>query len=247
MMTLFDSRTVETNRGHAARVLRKVSSCASEAGTLLWHGFLSCLPEKEIILYHFVEKLLRDGPGFLRDRSDEILFPLAKAVQHLRGEAHLLKGFTRFSELGGVLAGEIEPKNRVLPLLKGHFCARYHNERFFLYDRTNQEALFYADGKAVIRTLEHFQMAPPDEVEARYRTLWKRFYDTVAIKERYNPKCRMTNMPKRYWNTMTEFQSEEYFKAQMPPAGVSAPVAPDAIPAPVIPAEYEPSAPGSNP
>lgn len=245
VFTLFDSRTIHTDRGHAARVLRKVSSCAPEAGTLLWHGFLSCLPEKEMHLYHFTAKILRDGPGFLRDRSDEVLFPIAKAVQHLRGEVHLLKGFVRFSDLGGVLGGEIEPKNRVLPLLKGHFCARYHNERFFLYDRTNQEALFYAGGKAVIHALEHFQMAPPDETEAHYRTLWKRFYDTVAIKERYNPRCRMANMPKRYWNTMTEFQDEDYFKAQTPPAGVSTPGAPAAIPAPAIHLESGPSAPGS--
>ena len=54
-------------------------------------------------------------------------------------------------------------------------------------------------------------MAQPDETETSYRRLWKRFYDTIAIKERENPRCRQTHMPKRYWNTMTEFQSEEYF------------------------------------
>ena len=37
-------------------------------------------------------------------------------------------------------------------------------------------------------------MAPPDETKAAYRILWKRFYDTIAIKERYNPKCRMRNI-----------------------------------------------------
>ena len=28
---------------------------------------------------------------------------------------------------------------------------------------------------------------------------------TIAIEDRYNPKCRMTHMPKRYWENMTEF------------------------------------------
>lgn len=245
--TLFASRAVASDRDHAARVLRKVSACAPEAGRLLWHGFLTCLPEKEQYLYRFVAKLLRDGPGFLRDRSDETLFPVARAVQHLLGEVHLLKGFVRFSELGGVLGGEIEPKNQVLPLLRGPFCARYHNERFFLYDRTHKEALFYAEGKAVIQPLDHFQMAQPDETEAHYRTLWKRFYDTVAIKERYNPRCRMTNMPKRYWNTMTEFQGEDYFKPRMPPADAAIPGVPAAIPAPGTPPESGPSALASAP
>ena len=233
--TLFASRHIYTDREHANRVYRKVVKCSPYTAELLQRGFLTCLPDKELYLYRLVVKLLREGPGFLRNFSDETLYPVLRAVRHLNGEVHLLKGFVRFSDLGGVLGGEIEPKNRVLPLLRSHFCARYQGEKFFLYDRTHREALFYANGKAVIRPLEHFQMAPPDEAEAHCRLLWKRFYDTIAIKERYNPKCRRTNMPKRYWNTMTEFQDDAYFMAQSSPAGAAAPDAPTGISAPGIP------------
>ncbi len=245
--TLFASRTVTTDTAHARRVLRKVAACSPAALELLHKGFLTCLPDKEVYLYRLVAKLLREGPGFLQNFSDETLHPVAAAVRHLEGEAHLLKGFVRFSDFGGVLGGEIEPKNRVLPLLRAHFCARYQGESFFLYDRTHREALFYAGGRAVIRPLEAFQMAPPDAAEARYRTLWKRFYDTIAIRERENPRCRMTNMPKRYWGTMTEFQGPEHFRAQRSPAAVSAPGAPAGIPAPGTPPGSGPSAPGSAP
>lgn len=245
--TLFQTRSVATDKDHAERVFRRVAKLSPEAADLLRRGFLTCLPEKEEHLYRMVAKLLREGPGFLRNFSDEALYPVIRAVRHLNGEAHLLKGFVRFSDLGGVLGGEIEPKNQVLPILRSHFCARYQNETFFLYDRTHREALFYAAGRAVIRPLADFKMAPPDETEARYRLLWKRFYDTIAIKERYNPKCRMTNMPKRYWSTMTEFQDEAHFKAQSSPAACSGPGAPAGIPAPERPAGYGPSAPGSAP
>ena len=245
--TLFPSRTVQTNHDHAKRVLRKVAACSPDALDLLRKGFLTCLPDKELCLYRLVAKLLQDGPGFLRNFSDETMYPILSAVRHLNGEAHLLKGFVRFSELGGVLGSEIEPKNRVLPLLRKHFCTRYQNEAFFIYDRTHREALFYAAGKSTIRPLEVFHMAPPDETEARYRILWKRFYDTIAIPERENPKCRMTNMPKRYWRTMTEFQNESYFTVQHSPAAVSSPCAPAGISAPEIPPEHGPSAPVSSP
>lgn len=245
--TLFASRTVPTDRDHALRVYRKVSRLSPRAAELLRRGFLTCLPERELHLYRLVQKLLEEGPRFLGNLSDPVLYPVARAVRHLEGEVHLLKGFTRFSDLGGVLGGEIEPRNRVLPLLRGHFCARYLNDRFFLYDRTHREALFYAAGRAVIRPLADFQMAPPDETEASYRLLWKRFYDTVAIKERYNPKCRMTNMPKRYWGTMTEFQDESHFTARSSPAAVSGPAAPAGISAPGTPPAPGPSAPGSAP
>lgn len=247
MPTLFASRSIQTDPAHAARVLRKVIKLSPFAAELLQKCFLTCLPEKEMHLYRLVVKLLECGPSFLRNFSDDVLHPVFSAVRHLNGEAHLLKGFVRFSELGGVLGSEIAPKNRVLPLLRSHFCARYQNEKFFIYDRTHREALFYAAGRAVIRPLEDFVMAPPDETEAHYRLLWKQFYETIAIKERHNPKCRMTHMPKRYWSSMTEFQPESYFKAQSSHAVDSIRGAPVGISEPVTPQEPAPSAPASSP
>ena len=245
--TLFDCRSIITDSAHALRVLRKIIKVSPYAAELVQKGFLTCMEDRELHLYQLIVKLLRDGPSFLRNFSDETLYPVACAVRHLEGEVHLLKGFVRFSELGGVLGSEIEPKNRVLPLLRSHFCGRFREDTFFIYDRTHKEALFYAGGKAIIRPLDEFQMAPPNEREAHYRLLWKRFYDTIAIKERENPRCRMTNMPKRYWNTMTEFQGEDYFKAQSSPAAAAVPAAPDGKSAPGIPQEAGPSAAGSAP
>lgn len=215
--TLFQTRLIATDKAHADRVARKVALLSGEAAALLRRGFLTCLPHREIRLYRLTAKLLREGPGFLRNLADETLLPVLKAVRHMEGEAQLLRGFVRFSDYSGILGGEIEPKNRVLPLLRSHFCSRFPNERFFIYDRTHREALFYGGGKAVIAPLERFEAAAPDEAEAAYRRLWKRFYDTVAIKERENPRCRQTHMPKRYWGTMTEFQGEDYFVAGQSP------------------------------
>ena len=98
--------------------------------------------------------------------------------------------------------------------------------------------------------------AAPSAVTAAYRLLWKRFYDTISIRERENPRGRMSKMPKRYWGTMTEFQSEEFFvpsshtprnlEPALTPsvdAAFPAPSAPDGTPAPATPPEYGHSAP----
>lgn len=244
---LFPVRTVLTDRDHAARVYRKVVKLSPEAAGPAAPR-LSHLPA---------------GPGNAPVPSggeaagggapvppgpvDETLYPILRAVRHLNGEVHQVQGLRPLLRPGGRTGGEIEPKNRVLPLLRRHFCDRYRNERFFLYDRTHQEALFYAEGRSAVRPLEHFQMAPPDEAEARYRLLWKRFYDTIAIRERENPRCRMTHMPKRYWGTMTEFQGEAHFRARGTPATVSGPGAPAGIPAPETPPGSGQSVPGSVP
>ena len=80
-------------------------------------------------------------------------------MRQLSGEVEQFRGFTRFSDFDGVLGAEIEPKNRVLPVLRRHFCERYHNETFFLYDRTHREALLYSGGVSRIVPLNHFEMA----------------------------------------------------------------------------------------
>lgn len=44
--------------------------------------------------------------------------------------------------------------------------------------------------------------------EQKYQRLWKIFYDSIAIEGRYNPKCRMSHMPKRFWHNLTELKDE---------------------------------------
>ena len=177
-------------------------------------GFLTCLPDKELHLYAFIRKLLAEGPGFMRDLSDPACYPLYRAIRHMNGELEKLRGFVRFSDYDGTLGAEIEPKNRVLPLLRGHFCQRYANEQFFIYDRTHRELLLYAGGRSCIMRMEHFQPALPGEDELYFRSLWKQFFQSVAIRERENPRCQNTFMPKRYRGTMTEFLPLEYEKEQ---------------------------------
>ena len=218
-LSLFEVRSVVTDPAHAERVARSLRKLSAEVLPLLRRVFLTCLPDKELAIYTFIAKLYREGAPYLTQIHDDAYQPLLRAVRHLSTEVEHLRGFLRFSVYDGVLGAEIEPKNRVLPLLRGHFCERCHDESFFIYDRTHHEALLYSSGRSRIVPLDDFQSAPPDAEEAAYRRLWKRFYDTIAIRERENPRGRMTKMPKRYWGTMTEFQAEN--DAALPPGGAS--------------------------
>ena len=148
-ISLWPERTVDTDEARAQRVYRSLAPRLGQEGRrLAGYGFLTCLEERELHLWRFLRLGYDRGPGVVRDLTDDRVAVLTRAVGHLTGEAHLLKGFTRFSEQEGVLVGEIAPKNRVLPLLRPHFCARYPEESFVLYDRTHREALFYAFAQA---------------------------------------------------------------------------------------------------
>lgn len=219
VLSFYSVRTIYTLRENAQRVYRSLVKLSPAAAQLLRRAFLTCLENKEQHLYQFVRKLYKEGANFLRNQSDDVYLPIAKAVRHMNGEVEKLRGFVRFSDYNGVLGAEIQPKNRVLPLLRHHFCSRYANEALFIYDRSHKELLLYAQGRSRIVPVDNLHLSLPGEEEIHYRALWKRFYETIAIKERTNPRCQNTFLPKRYRGTMTEFLPVEHEKeAQLPPS-----------------------------
>ena len=213
-LSLYEVRVVPTQAAHSQRVYRGLAARSNKAAKAVYRGFLTCMEDKELRLYAFVRKVFREGDRFMRNLSDPVFYPLHKALRHMSGELEKLRGFIRFSEYSGVLGAEIEPKNRVLPLLRNHFCDRYANESFFIYDSTHKDLLLYSSGRSRMMRVDSLQLALPGEEELCFRALWKRFYETVAIRERENPRCQNTFLPKRYRGTMTEFLPLDYERQQ---------------------------------
>lgn len=208
--TLWPEREVDAHPEHARRVyegLRKKTSplfC-----TQIKRAYLTCLEDRDRVLYGLICRGFAEGDRVRRDLTDPEMAKVTLALQRLATEQDHLKGFARFSDMGGVLVGEIEPKNRVLPLLGPHFAGRLNGEKVILYDRTHREALFSAGFRWAVEPVEDFHIGPAGEEERAWRRLWKSFFNTIAIEGRTNPKCQATHLPKRYRHVMTEFQEEE--------------------------------------
>jgi len=75
-----------------------------------------------------------------------------------------------------------------------------------IFDKTNRLALVYQNRKSEIIRVDNVEFPEVSEREKQYQNLWKQFYNTIAIEGRENPRCRMTHMPKRYWENMLEVQ-----------------------------------------
>lgn len=203
---LFAIKQVFTDEQRASRVLDSIpEKMGGAALDFVRHAFLTFLPQKEINILLFLRLGYRHGPSVMNMLANDVVSKLFKAVTHLKRESHLLKGFVRFSVVNNALTAEIEPKNCVLPLLAEHFCGRYPEEHFLIHDKTHGMALIYQPYRHAIIAIDGLQLPEPDEDEIAFRELWRLFYDTIAIEGRYNPKCRMSHMPKRYWKYMTEF------------------------------------------
>ena len=52
-------------------------------------------------------------------------------------------------------------------------------------------------------------MGPAGGTEKAFRELWRRYFRTIAIEGRTNPKCQSTHLPKRYRHVMTEFVTDQ--------------------------------------
>lgn len=206
---LLPVKPVETDEGRANRVISSIpKKMGKEALLYIRRAFLTCHPQKELLILKFMRLGYGCGPSVMNRLTDETVHELISAVQHLEREAHLYTGFIRFSEANGALTAQIEPKNIVLPLIGRHFCERYPAERFLIYDRTHGMALLHEGGRLTVCGIEAFEQPEPGGEELKFRELWRLFYDTIEIKERHNPRCRMNLMPKRYWSCMTEFARE---------------------------------------
>lgn len=205
-LMLFSVKDIETDMDKAARVIYSVrQKIGGEALEFVQHAFLTCAAQKELYILLFLRLGYKHGPSVLNMLAHDVVNKLFKAVTHLKRESHLLKGFVRFSVFNNALAAEIEPKNVVLPLLRDHFCDRFQEERFLIHDKTHGMALLYEPYRSAIISITDLELPVPDAEELAFRELWRCFYDTIGIKERENPRCRMSHMPKRYWKYLTEF------------------------------------------
>lgn len=207
--TLFsDYLHIATDSSKAERVAKKITEVSgSMALHEIYQCYLSTLSGKGIHIFNYIRACLKFGAEVDKHLTIDCVNAVITASKAVGSEAHLYKEFIRFSELeNGVYYSKIEPKNDVLPLIAPHFTHRYSSMPFIIHDIVHWQCLVYNGRSCVIREAENMPVLRLSGAETEYRRLWKQFYDTIAIRERRNEKCRMTQMPKRFWRCMTEFQ-----------------------------------------
>jgi len=227
--TLAPELTIPTDREDAARVWRALRRLSPDAAGWTETAFLSGEEDKTPALHDFLWETFQRGRSITGCLGDPVVARAFQLQRQVRNEAHLFLEFLRFRERRGVLAAQIEPKSFVLPLMGGHFAARFPGEAFLIHDLTHRAALLHQNGRMEIFPLDELAEEAPDPREEGYRELWRRYYDTIAIRERLNPRCRMTHCPKRFWNHMLEMDGaarREIGKGEGPelPAGPDRPM-----------------------
>ena len=205
--TLFPIREIETDFESAKKVERSIyKTISDDALRLVRLCYYSENDNREIAVLNFLRIGFKIGASVTNMLADDTVGTVIDIARKVSREGMFYKEFLRFSDYNGALVAIIEPKNFVLPMLVHHYCDRFPSEQFLIYDETNKYAIVYQKGESAIIPLDNLELPKACEKEVKYRTLWKAFYNTIAIEGRINHKLRMNNMPKRYWKHLTEFQ-----------------------------------------
>lgn len=208
--TLYPLRDIPTDHEKAQRVFRSLGAkLGPETELLVTRDFLSGREDKELLLLRFLHLAFALGPGTVKRMGHPDVAPLYEMQHSLNWEVDKFQGFVRFEDHNGMLAAVIHPKNYILPLLRGHFCGRFPEEDFLIYDAVHQAVLLQQNHRVQLLELaEPLELPPPSAREKELQALWKQFYDTLEIKARHNEKGRMTHCPKRFWGDMVEMRGQ---------------------------------------
>lgn len=215
--------TIPTDEQKAERVIAGIQRKAGgDAYERIWTGFLSCSPDKGTILYRYIRLAMKLGEAVRLHITDERVIAAEKLASLVSKESYQLIQFVRFSRMeGGVYYAKITPDNDVVSLMMPFFADRFNTQPFLIHDANRQIAGIYDTKDWVIVSTEDFRLPDYAPDEKLYRQLWKRFYDTIAIKERSNPNLRRQHMPKRFWRNMTEMTMPDTAPATPLPSDVS--------------------------
>ena len=133
--TLYPVRDIGTDSARAQRVFSALGrKLGRETEYLVSRDFLSGQEDKELLLIRFLHLAFALGPGTVKRMGHPDVAPLYEMKKSLDWEVDKFQGFVRFEEHDGMLGAVIHPKNYILPLLRGHFCSRFPEENFMIYD-----------------------------------------------------------------------------------------------------------------
>lgn len=211
--------TVVTDEAKATRVWqglqKKLSVSALSCITQSW---LSELPEVSMLLFRYIRKAIDSPCSIEVNFGDPDVLELAKVWKRVDWERLRLLQFVRFQKAAdGTFFAAYEPQYNALPLVIDHFKDRFADQKWLIYDMKRRYGYYYDLQTVTEVTFDDERLESHlltgmlneslmDKDEKLFQQLWKTYFNSIAIKERLNPRKHKQDMPVRYWKYLTEKQ-----------------------------------------
>lgn len=209
---------ISSDDAKATRVWRGIKRIFSPTGLkLLTQSFLSEEDGIDFAIFKIITGSFDGKRSIENDFSNTDVTEAWAAARRVGQERHRMLQFLRFQKAAdGSYFAPVEPRYDVLPMAVGHFADRFADQRFLIYDIRRQYGYFY-NGESPIRItfnddrphLHSGRLSPDllDEQERLFQSLWRTYFNAIAITERSNPRKQRQDMPVRYWKHLTELQN----------------------------------------
>lgn len=202
---------VERDEEKAVKVIRSVCAKMGE-GALTFIKYASLSHEEDALdaIYRFMIRGFKIGYGITNALTEPAVIRIMELKRNVGNEAHFFREFVRFSSVDNrVYISHIEPKNNVLELVGVHFADRMPSEHFIIIDDTRKLAMVHPkDDESYLQFLTDEELKlllTTDAIRDEYSSMWKTFFDAIAIRERTNKKCQRNMLPLWMRKHMIEF------------------------------------------
>lgn len=198
-------------------VEKKISTYALRCA---YRAFLTEDSEKEMKILRYLVLGFRIGTRIGSLHGNDIVHQIDALNKKVSFERERMLEFVRFkvakAENGReILYASIEPDNDVLELAADHFAQRFRHDPLIIRDGARNKAVVAYEGHWYVTPLEEGQLPGGagivlSESEEAFSSLWKTYFEHIAIKERINPGCQKNHMPVRYWKNLTEVRDAQF-------------------------------------
>ena len=197
-------KEIDGNFEKAQRIRNAINKYDTEALSDVMFALRSCDESKEQKIFNYIKRLINTKSPIKNAFNLPEVVEFNEILYKITGEIHRLKGLLRFMEIeNGVLYAPYSPDNDVTENLMPHFAARFKCEKFIIHDVKRKTAGIYNGYEWVICEIGETEIFL-SENEKFFEILWKKYYNSVNIKERPHEKQMKKSMPVRYWKYLPE-------------------------------------------
>lgn len=208
------SHTVVVDPSKSQRVWKSLEKKV-EKNTLnmISYAWLSELSGADETIFRYIRKTFDSPFSIETNFADDNVLQLRQIAQKVSREKHRMIELVRFQKTAdGTYFSAIEPDHNILPLIVPHFRNRYADQEWIIYDLKRNYGMYFDRKKISEIQFSATDIFPEGKItenllaenEQLYQQLWKKYFRSIAIRERINPRLHRQHLPRRYWKYLPE-------------------------------------------
>ncbi len=203
----FSERVViNTDLEKSERVYKSIKNKISNSALKnIFYVFLSELRDAGTYIYKYLKLGWKTGPQIDLMLTNNDVQTIQKIREKVSRERHFLLGLLRFRKLqGNVYYAPLEPEYNVVGLIAPHFAQRMADQNWIIHDVKRSIGAVYNKEEWIMREIALDKKLILSDDELEYQKLWNQYFESIAIKDRINPRLQRSNMPMKYWKYLIE-------------------------------------------